>query len=214
MQVKVKNTVKTEVQIAFVCLLVSTLVFGCKGKRASSSRPPATIYEAAKIGDRAAAERFLSDSVGIDSKDRFGMTALHYAAAYGHAEIVELLLAEGADVDAANAAGGTPLGVAAMGVGASERVARLLIAKGANVNARNPDGRTVLHKAVMSGNAGVVEVLLSSGADDRIKDKDGKTPLERAVGLANANFRPGSSMAKRKKQFQACVEILRAHREM
>jgi len=214
MLVKVKNIRKTEVYVVFVSLFVCMLVSGCKGKGASSTGPPDTVYEAAEIGDKAAVEKFLADGTSPDSKDQFGATPLHYAAAYGQAEVVELLLAKGANVDATNPGGGTPLGEAAMGVGRSEEVARLLIASGADVNARNRDGRTVLHKAVMSANPGVLEVLLSNGADDRVKDKDGMTPLERAVDLATSEFRPGSLMAKRKKQFQACVEILRRHREM
>jgi ankyrin repeat protein len=214
MLVKVNNIRKNEIYVVLAGFLVSVLVPGCKGENARSTGQPNTVYEAAEIGDKAAVEKFLAEGTSPDSKDQFGATALHYAAAYGQAGVVELLLAKGANVDATNPGGGTPLGEAAMGVGRSEEVARLLIASGADVNARNRDGRTVLHKAVMSGNPAVLEVLLSNGADDRVKDKDGVTPLERAVGLATSEFRPGSLMAKRKKQFQACVEILRRHREM
>ena len=42
-------------------------------------------------------------------KDADGQTPLHFTAYYGHKEIVELLIAKGADVNAKNDWGWTPL---------------------------------------------------------------------------------------------------------
>ena len=50
-----------------------------------------------------------SSSLDVNQKDRFGMTPLHYACASGNPESVALLLRHGADVDAANWDGLTPL---------------------------------------------------------------------------------------------------------
>ena len=45
----------------------------------------------------------------MDEKDLYGETSLHYAADKGHKEIVELLIANGADVNAKLIYGTTPL---------------------------------------------------------------------------------------------------------
>ncbi len=141
-----------------------------------------------------------------------GMTPLHYATAYGQVEIAKLLISNGAEVNAKSKRGGTPLGSVAMGVARNKEVAELLIANGAVVNTKNFDGHTPLHKAVMSGQPAIVELLLSNGADVNAKDNAGKTPLDRAIILSETQFRKGSVMAKSKKQFEECVEILSAHR--
>jgi ankyrin repeat protein len=67
---------------------------------------------------------------------------LHYAAYGGHKEIAELLIAEGADVNAKDEDGVTPLHEAAFG--GYKEIAELLIAKGADVNAKNNGGETPL----------------------------------------------------------------------
>ena len=60
------------------------------------------------------------------------------AASVGSREIAELLIAEGADVNAREKGGGTPLHQATYGD--HVEVAELLIASGANVNAQDDGG--------------------------------------------------------------------------
>lgn len=60
------------------------------------------------------------------------MTALHWAAAYGQFTSVQLLLANGAEVDVLGPEGETPLLMAANG--GHHDVVRLLLNEGANVN--------------------------------------------------------------------------------
>jgi len=79
------------------------------------------------------------------AKNKYGATPLHHAARLGHKETVELLIAEGADVNAKDDKGGTPLHVAAW-EGHTE-VAELFIAKGADMNAKMEDGDTPLDLA-------------------------------------------------------------------
>ena len=78
------------------------------------------------------------------------MTPLHDAAAYGHTEVAELLLAKGADVNAkADGQGGaTPLLAAAFN--GWRDTAELLLAKGADINAKDLHGSTPLFMAVAS----------------------------------------------------------------
>ena len=57
---------------------------------------------------------------------------------FGHKEVVELLIAKGADVNAKNDGGYTPLHQAA--INGHKEIAELLIEKGANVNAKDGIG--------------------------------------------------------------------------
>lgn len=59
---------------------------------------------AASRGDYASALRLLAEC-DVNARDRMGNTALIYAAAGGHAEVVRLLLVAGADASARNDAG-------------------------------------------------------------------------------------------------------------
>jgi ankyrin repeat protein len=77
-----------------------------------------------------------------------GCTPLYIAAQNGHAAVVSVLIAAGADVNKARASGGTPLYIAAQRGHAG--VVDLLIAAGANVNATRKNG-TALNIALANG---------------------------------------------------------------
>ncbi|MDP6307286.1 MAG: ankyrin repeat domain-containing protein, partial [Verrucomicrobiota bacterium] len=114
------------------------------------------LYEAAESGDIEAVKQHLADGTDIELKcTGCGSTALGHAAKYGHNEIAELLIENGADVDAKDEDGSTPLHLAAL-MGYKE-IAELLIAKGADVNAKKDDGSwTSLHSAAMTGSNEIV----------------------------------------------------------
>ena len=115
-------------------------------------------------------------------RDLDGSTPLHDMARRGNKDIVELLLAKGADANAVDKDGETPLYAATSEFRGHKRVAELLIAKGANVNATNKDGRTPLHEVAQRGNKGFVELLLAKGANVKAGDKKDWTPLHAAAG--------------------------------
>ncbi len=108
-----------------------------------------------------------------------GFTPLHYAALHGHKEVAEVLMANGADVNARDSSGQTPLHFAV--AGGRKEIAGLLVSKGADVNARNNSGETPLHLAVHNGRNEIAELLIAKGAELEAKDKNGNTPLQRAV---------------------------------
>jgi len=91
-----------------------------------------------------------------------GTTTLMYAALYGDANSVRLLLSRGADPNLKNEAGATPL----MWAADDPVKTRLLLDRGADVNARSDDSRTALLIAAgRSGSQAVVKLLLDRGAD-------------------------------------------------
>jgi ankyrin repeat protein len=101
---------------------------------------------------------------------------LHDAASQGDLAAIDVLLAEGAEMDARGENGETPLILAVL-TGHVD-VIELLIAHGADVMARNERGLTPLHAAAYSGKAELAELLLDHGAalEDRA-NISGATPL-------------------------------------
>jgi ankyrin repeat protein len=108
------------------------------------------------------------------------MTAVTVAADQGQAEILDFLLRKGADANAADKEGRTPLLWAA--AFANHQTVQTLLAYGAHVNAQSHLGKTSLMLAAgdteelgSRGNAASVRVLLAAGADVTLKDHHGDT---------------------------------------
>ena len=94
--------------------------------------------------------------------------------------MAELLIQNGADVNAHDTAGSTPLDEAAWKGHAD--IAKLLIEHGAQVNIHNKEnGATPLHEAAAKGHLEVVQVLLASGADPAARDNSTATALDEAL---------------------------------
>lgn len=107
--------------------------------------------------------------------------ALLNASRAGQAEIVGVLLANGADTNAYPWGGDRrrrPL-LAAAGAGFDEVVA-VLLRGGAHVNDLEDD-QSALYRAVASDRASVVEMLIAAGAQVRLADEAGMTPLHIAA---------------------------------
>src|SRR5271168_378490 len=86
-------------------------------------------FRVIRAGDLNALRQLSAHAVNV--KDRLDTTPLHYAALYGNAESVRILLEHDADVHARNKSEATPL---IYGAHNFEKT-RLLVEKGANVNA-------------------------------------------------------------------------------
>lgn len=111
-------------------------------------------------------------------------TLLYAAASQGNLPIVELLLQLGADPNASDGYGHTPLYFVGNGSPgpSGAAVVRVLVQEGANVNAQERLKHcTALHMAARRGNVAVAEALLDCGAQIEARDKLGETALHRAV---------------------------------
>jgi hemoglobin len=140
--------------------------------------PHAPLYSALRAATR---DRFLSTIERDRSSTRLlgsrGQTLLHVAAMAGEAELAAALIRFGADPDAKEPEGHTPLYYASTGA-----LARVLLAAGANANVPSgPTRGTPLHQAARRGYAPVAAALLDGGANIEARDGKGQTPLRRAV---------------------------------
>jgi len=98
------------------------------------------------------------------------MTLWAAAKANDVAEL-ERLLAEGAEIDAKDPRGYSPLMLAAYS--GSEAALDFLLARGADPSSADPGGNTVLMGAAFKGYASMVEKLLAAGADPHAKSGTG-----------------------------------------
>jgi len=91
--------------------------------------------------------------------------ALFRATIEGNTDMVKSLLSSpGADVNATDERGNTPLLEAARY--GHDDICRVLIAAGANLKAKDKDGKTALMLAVQNSHDDVVRVLKQAGATD------------------------------------------------
>jgi ankyrin repeat protein len=138
-------------------IIIGLVVVGCG--------PEPSIHEAAAGGNIKRVKQHLVEGVDVNAKFKDGWTPLHMAAEEGHREIVDLLIAKGADINATAGAGAgvgwTPLHEAAEE--GHKKVVGLLILKGADINVKNGDGRTPLDLAIKHKNAEIADILRKHG---------------------------------------------------
>ena len=96
----------------FLKTTIATLLFaGCATPEPTALPTPVMpIWAAAEAGNRDGVLRHLVAGTEVDTRDeRYGASSLHWAAWCGHPDIVELILAAEANVNAINFDGETPL---------------------------------------------------------------------------------------------------------
>ena len=112
------------------------------------------------------------------------LTPLHAAAQKDASATAEVLLQQGANVNAKNNKGFTPLHATALADASA--TAEVLLQQGANVHAKDNEGGTPLHAAAQKDASATAEVLLQQGANVHAKTNEGHTPLYFAAGFAAA----------------------------
>ncbi len=147
---------------------------------------------------------------------RDGRTALHETtgrAGEPRPSIATVLLKAGARPDAVDAAGETPLFLAASRAQGLANVEVLLSASAKpDIAARN--GCAPLHEAVAAGHRAIAEALLRGGASPSPKDQDGDTPLhlaarQDAVEMVELLLKYGADTKARNRLGEAPIDTAR-----
>ena len=81
----------------------------------------------------------------------------------GCTEICDLLISKGADIEARDKNGRTPLFEACSSIRSKKQICELLLSKGADVNARDNQGLTPLHQALKNKHKDVAALLKKHG---------------------------------------------------
>lgn len=106
---------------------------------------------------------------GANPNARFanGQTPLHQASGQGAVQVIKLLLANKADIDAVTNYGQSSLFPALRysPIKVRKELIELLVEKNANVNVVDEDGETPLHQAVDSGQIELVNLLIAKGGN-------------------------------------------------
>ena len=158
------------------------------------------LIQAVRQGSVRDVARFLDRGADVNQRDEHGSSALTYAAAAGHLEIMDLLLEVGAHVEAED----TPLFAACCRTGlasaqllyrfipdahtrnmflvtaaevGSRELVSFLAHRGADVSAADRRGWTALMMASMEGHLQVAQFLLEQGAQVNASDVYGSTAL-------------------------------------
>src|SRR6266849_7690830 len=141
------------------------LVFGAataSGQSPGPSDKADALWEAARNGDAPTVKRLLDEGVDVNTKFRYGATALSYACDRGNLEVVRILLERGAEINVKDTFyGATPLTWAASPAMARKtqhpEIVKLLLEHGA-------EGKeNALLAAVTDSDAATTEVSLEHG---------------------------------------------------
>ncbi|KAH0545790.1 ankyrin repeat domain-containing protein 27-like isoform X1 [Cotesia glomerata] len=133
-------------------------------------------------------------ALGLNVTNARGETALHYACAIGLAELIQILLDAGANVNARTTnKNRTPLHVACL-KSKIQAVKLLLNCCTIDVNVKDYTGDTPLHLSAKNGDSHIIELLLRHGAD-----------------IHSRNFKGASALDEVQDVF--CMKILAAHSE-
>ncbi len=149
------------------------------------------IHHAASRGNERIYEILKAHGADLTALNAWGGTLLHSALVLRHQQrgmrpdaaikaFVDQRLREGADPNARDAGGATPLFVGIRNH-ANGDVLRALLAAGADASAALPDGVTALAEAVTYDNGVAAAILIARGADVGWRDADGLTLLHRVA---------------------------------
>jgi ankyrin repeat protein len=136
---------------------------------------------AVDAGDPALVDLFVRAGINIHQEDDTGSPPIVTALKKGYTIIARILLNAGADPNARDRLGLTPLllacGKQARGY---KEIAEMLIAKGAEIHVRDRLGWTPLLLALSGGTVEIAERLIERGADLSVRTRYGESALDLA----------------------------------
>jgi TPR repeat protein len=108
-------------------------------------------------------------NVDVNSQNDTGQTALHIAM---DEQVIQLLISKGADVNARDDQGMTPIFTKEV------ELTKILVNAGADISLKSNGGNTALMWYAYSGYLDGIKYLVSQGADIKIKNRDNQTALD------------------------------------
>ena len=150
------------------------------------------LLSAAGDGDARVVRECLATGLTVDTANELGYTPLMSAARSYRIELVDWLIAEGANVNAITTDGQTVLH-AAVGETPSQpdkqgACVTSLLRAGAMPNIQTPAGHTPLMLAAWFGCHHAAESLIAGNADQNLKDQQGQNAKEIAEKRGNHNI--------------------------
>ncbi|GMH36815.1 hypothetical protein BSKO_04688 [Bryopsis sp. KO-2023] len=143
--------------------------------RKNCDRLNRNLFNAAGSGDSKKVKKLILKGADLAStQGEMKFTPLHFAAQEGHAEVVEILIQQGAKVTQ-TAGGLTALYMAARN--GHLDVVKILVEAGADVDAQTEDGRSALFLAAQKGHLQIAKVLIKAGATVDLRIDQEATPL-------------------------------------
>jgi uncharacterized protein len=157
----------------------------------SHSLKDKALLDAVRTEGYASVKHLLREGANPNAQDDCGVSAVTYAAAILHPDILKELIAAGATVNVIDDFDHKPPLLWALestegkGEGRIYEIAKLLVQAGADVNFKGESFRTGLILAATKGLDKVAELLISSGARINAKDEEGRTAYSYAAQQGN-----------------------------
>ncbi|WP_051671918.1 MULTISPECIES: ankyrin repeat domain-containing protein [unclassified Agrobacterium] len=165
---------------------LAVLGFSISSAIAADADVVRTFHDAIHTGKVESVRTMLAAEPGLaTSRDEYGFQPVHLLDTYPDEEVLDLLLANGADINAANDEGVTILHIVT-----DPDAVPLLIGRGANIEARDKRGWTPLIMQANNQQNGpdVVAALLAHGADPNAEGHNGETALSFARETGDGSF--------------------------
>ncbi|KAL1490906.1 hypothetical protein ABEB36_011581 [Hypothenemus hampei] len=174
-------------------------------RRAIIQRNDLLLHEAVIKNDTEGVRKWLREPVEVNSRNNYGRAPIHWAAARGNLEIMNILIKAQCDLQAKDKYGMQPLHMAAWH-GHSEAV-RVLINLGVSTHAVTKSQYTLLICAARNNHEDVIDYLLDTLEDVQIDaaDEDGQTAVFHAasnghVAIVRRLVEAGASLEKPNKE--------------
>lgn len=173
---------KLQHSIPVLCLIAAGFVFsacasGAKPVSSANAGTGDSIFDLVAAGKTDEIRKHFSDKESLNKKNAQGQSLLHVAALRNDADMVQILLALGANPEVTDQAGDTVMG-SAVTAGCLDAV-KTLSANGAQLFAVNRSGKTIFDLAREKGTDSLSAIISPKTVEQ--KDKDGKTVLHHAV---------------------------------
>jgi ankyrin repeat protein len=156
---------------------IVTFLLGQGAQANSRDKSGTTLLMSACGEGQTGVVKLLLQHVGLQAlqeTDEHGLTALHYAAMWGHGETVTFLLGQGAQANSRDEGGMTPF-MSACANGVVEMLGQHIGPEA--MQETDNDGATALHLAAYWGHEKTAAFLISQGAQCNSRNADGVTPL-------------------------------------